>query len=74
MVTEGTTVSDTQDHELYARWKLNEYGITYVLSGGNDGENPASYTVEDEKIILKSATKTGYKFLGWYEEENGAKK
>ena len=74
MVTEGTTVSDTQDHELYARWKLNEYGITYVLNGGSDGENPASYTVEDEKIILKSATKTGYKFLGWYEEENGTKK
>ena len=73
-VTTGTTVSETQNHELYARWKINEYRITYVLNGGANGENPTGYTVEDQSITLNAATRTGYKFTGWYESESGGEK
>ena len=45
------------------------YRINYVLNGGkNDPSNPDTYTVEDE-INFKVATRDGYDFLGWYEDE-----
>ena len=54
-----------------ATW-LELYRITYNLDGGINAEsNPVSYTVEDT-ITLAEATKTGYVFLGWY-DENGDK-
>lgn len=48
----------------------NIYTITYVLNGGeNNPENPAEYK-EGEIIRLKEAKKQGYKFLGWYNEND----
>ena len=42
--------------------------ITYVLNGGtNDPSNPSTYTVEDN-IVFASPTKTGYTFLGWFDD------
>ena len=58
--------------EYTATW-LELYKITYDLDGGiNAQSNPASYTVETETIKLADATKDGYTFLGWY-DENGDK-
>ena len=53
--------------ELTAKWEAVEYSITYVLDGGTLVEGaPTSFTVEDEEIVLKGATKEGYTFLGWF--------
>ncbi|MBP3308331.1 MAG: InlB B-repeat-containing protein [Clostridia bacterium] len=53
-----------------ANWTPTKYSITYNLGGGvNDTLNPAEYTVEDA-FTLEVATKTGFKFLGWYTENN----
>ena len=53
----------------YAKWTLIEYTITYNLNGGtNAGENPKTYTVESEKIMLLEPSKTGYRFDGWYSD------
>ena len=42
----------------------------YVLNGGtNDPDNPTTYTKEDT-IDFNPATREGYDFLGWYEDEN----
>ena len=66
------------DTELEARWNPTSFKITYVLNGGssgsadeaiNDAENPASYTIEDS-VTLKPATRTGYKFTGWYKNSS----
>jgi len=47
---------------------LTEYVITYHLDGGsNHADNPAKYTVETETITLKDAERTGYTFMGWYD-------
>lgn len=47
-----------------------EYSITYDLGGGTLEEGAeTSYTIEDDKIILKSATKKGYNFVGWFDAE-----
>lgn len=44
------------------------FDVTYVLNGGTLAEDAEiSYTVEDEAILLKAATKKGYTFNGWYD-------
>ena len=52
---------------LWAKYSLAEYAITYhVGEGENSAANPATYTIESDKISLASASKEGYKFAGWY--------
>ena len=54
---------------LKAKWKLIDYQISYVLNNGVNSElNPTSYNYEDE-IVLEDANKTGYTFVGWYNNE-----
>ena len=48
----------------------NAYTITYVLNKGvNNKKNPSSYTTATNTIVLKSATRKGYKFVGWYRDK-----
>ena len=49
---------------LYADWQIKHYPIHYELYGGTNGDNPDTYTVEDE-VELREPTKTGYTFLYW---------
>lgn len=45
------------------------YTITYVLNGGtNSVYNPSAYTSESDTIILRNATRDGYRFEGWYKD------
>ena len=56
-----------------ATWTANIYTITYNLDGGrNASSNRTRYTVETDTITLANATRNGYAFLGWY-DENGDK-
>lgn len=51
---------------LYRTAVLQEYGITYVLDGGeNASSNPSVYN-ELQQISLENPSKTGYTFDGWY--------
>lgn len=62
------------DITLYANWEKNtssetEYSITYILNGGtNDSGNPTTYRVDSDTIILRSPTRKGYTFVGWYRD------
>ncbi len=57
------------DINLYANWESITYTITYVLNGGeNSAENPATYTITSDEIVLKSASRVGYDFVGWYSD------
>ena len=61
-----------QSHEnvvLYAKWDMTQYAITYHLNGGENGDNPATYTYTTPTITLQNASKTGYAFNGWYADE-----
>ena len=58
----------TSDITLYAKFSAVTYTITYVVNGGTDGGNPATYTIEDAKITLADGVKNGYTFDGWYTE------
>lgn len=43
------------------------YTITYHLNGGtNHAENPNSFIVSEDKLVLNNPTRKGYNFRGWY--------
>lgn len=59
----------TQDFELYARWEIINYKITYDCGAGtNAASNVSSYTVNDT-VILSDAKLAGYLFNGWRDED-----
>ena len=50
------------------------YNIYYVLDGGtNSPSNPTSVSSSSSSITLQPATKSGYKFLGWYKDSSYSK-
>lgn len=52
--------------ELLADFEAIEYDITYI--NGLNSSNPVAYTVESV-VELLPAQRTGYEFLGWYDDE-----
>lgn len=63
-----TTIDSSllKDYNLYARWEIINYLITYTLNGGtNHSSNPASYTIETPTFTLFEPTKANDSFLGW---------
>ena len=56
------------DANIYAKHVPIVYDITYELDGGENGDNPATYTVVTPTIALADATKEGFTFDGWFSE------
>jgi|GEM_PF-637704 len=56
--------------ELFAKWMPKEFAIIYNLDGGiNSDLNPVSYNVESDEITLSEPSRNGYKFEGWFVNE-----
>lgn len=54
---------------LYAQWmKKGSYKITYYLNGGKNSASNPKHATGTKDVTLKSATRTGYTFLGWYKD------
>jgi uncharacterized repeat protein (TIGR02543 family) len=52
------------------RFETISYTIKYVLNGGENSEdNPDTFKATDATFKLKSPTKKGYKFSGWYTDK-----
>lgn len=50
---------------------IETYTITYELNGGtNSEENPTTYTVTSDDIVLAEPTRSFYEFGGWYTDTN----
>jgi len=58
----------TESIVLYAKWKLKEFSIDYVLNGAKDkGNNKDSYNIESSTIVLADPTAAeGKNFEGWF--------
>ena len=56
------------DANIYAKHVPIVYAITYDLDGGENGDNPATYTVVTPTITLADATKEGFTFDGWFSD------
>ena len=55
---------------LYAKWGLHTYSINYFLDGGKNLNNPENFTVLSDDISLTAPIKAGYKFDGWYLDQD----
>ena len=76
--TKVTTIesSTRQEYNLYCKWQLITYTITYDLRKGTiDGEYKKTYTIEDETFTLPTNAKRKVsesqtlEFLGWLGED-----
>ncbi len=74
----GNTVKEIDiynldDLSLTAKWRPVElrYSIRYELGGGVQNENNPTEGVSGKRINLYDPQKTGYLFLGWFEDEEG---
>ena len=69
-VVEGKT--DETYIEYTVTYTAETYNIVIDLNGGTlpEGkENPTTYTIEDEDIVIVNPEKEGYTFAGWEDEE-----
>ena len=57
------------DLVINASWTPNQYSITFDANGGYLSNNKLTVTY-DKTYSLPTPTKTGYKFNGWYENNN----
>ncbi|MBR7132315.1 MAG: InlB B-repeat-containing protein [Clostridia bacterium] len=62
LVTDGV---DT--YHLYAVWQKQRYSITYVGVEADEHDNATEYTVEDTVALSVPDERTGYTFIGWYD-------
>jgi len=62
-------VGSVGDKRVYPKWALKEYSINYNTDASNVN-NPSTYNIEDNNIILSTPSKEGHIFKGWYSDEN----
>ena len=64
-----TTLPAYYDGTVYAIWKLNDADVIWQLNGGTTTATlPTKIT---STYTLPTPTKTGYVFVGWYDNANG---
>ena len=56
------------NYELYAKWEINTYSVTFISNGGSE---VAPQTVEYNSTVSEPQEPTleGYTFVGWYTDE-----
>lgn len=57
---------------LYAIWRpADPSDVTWVLNGGNVGNTQLPEEITSSPYTIPTPTRTGYVFLGWYDNPNG---
>ena len=70
-----TKVSITANQDLYAQWTANTYTVTFDGNGGTvSGSSSKMVTYGGTYGTLPTATKSSYKFNGWYTATSGGTK
>ena len=59
------------NQNFYAKWNAITYSIIYNNIDGLQNPNPATYTIEND-IILKSVSRPGYTFGGFFNDKDFA--
>ena len=73
-ITATSTVSITKNQTLYAHWKLNTYTITLDRQSGTGGTGSVSTQYNQYPPSVTIPSRSGYKFMGYYENTGGAGK
>lgn len=74
LINSSTIVNITADQSLYAHWNPNQYKISFVSNFTTSYYDAYVYYDGTYGNTLPIANRPGYKFLGWYTEENGGMK
>ena len=69
-ITDVTSVTISANKNFYGRFNINNYTITYNNVADATHSNPATYTIETATINLADASKEGFIFQGWYDNED----
>lgn len=71
----NNTLEPDVDLDLYAKFSVIVYDVTYVLGyGANSVNNPAKYTVEDAVVFADAVSANAeYTFDGWYNADYSQK-
>lgn len=66
----------TGDQYFYAKWKLVDFAVNFILNGGNVSlsDYPATYNVETGVVLPCNPQKEHCSFDGWYEDAGFTKK
>ena len=73
-VNKDTTVSNYQNHTLYANWQRNTYQLSLDANGGTNGNytTPINIIYQNQYSLDNYIpTRTGYTFKGWYTAASG---
>lgn len=71
-VTEGSIKNTYQDINLYGKYELKKYKVTFNPAGGKlTGKSEQQLTVKDAFADLPAAESVGLIFTGWYTTEGG---
>ncbi len=62
--------SQAEDIELWAKWELTRYTITYHNTYNCTNNNPQYYTVQDEDFSLKELSMEAREFIAWCTDSN----
>ncbi len=62
------TVENGASFDLYAIWTPTVYDITYNLDGGKKNTQ-LKYTITSTPLTITDATKDGYEFIGWTNDQ-----
>ena len=60
----------TQNITLTPKWTANTYTISYDLNGGDTNVEQTQTVQFDTDVTLMTPTRDGYRFMGWYDEED----
>lgn len=75
-ITNDTPITQTTNHTLTAKWKLHEYVVSFNANGGSGGQSTNVLAIYNEPmpaISTTSPTRSGYSFLGWYDDADYTK-
>jgi len=64
----------TSDITLYAKWKLNEFTVTFDANYGTTSVNTMEVIYGEAYGDMPVPTRTGYTFNGWYTAKKGGTK
>ncbi len=73
-VTQGSKMTATSAHSLYAHWTANKYTVTFNPAGGKVGQTSATVTFGGTYGSLPVPTKDYAYFVGWYTAAGGGTK
>ena len=71
LITSSTEVTNFNNHSLYAKFKVNNYTVTFNANGGSVSTSSIIVTYGEAYGSFPAPTRTGYAFLGWYTSSSG---